>query len=127
MAKAFNPKPPKVLDDKQLEHLEALSGYLTIPQIADYFMISERTFNRIINRQPEAMARYKKGKANKIVGAVTCLRKNIELGKEASIFFFLKTQAGWSENNFNQNPENEKPTPKNFIIKEYDGRKTKAD
>lgn len=121
MAKAFNPKPPKVLDDKQLEHLEALSGFLTIPQMANYFMIAERTFSRIIERQPEAMARYKKGKANKIVKAVTSLSKNIEQGKEASIFFFLKTQAGWSENHFDLSDD--KPPAAKVIIKTYDGRK----
>lgn len=119
--KKFNPKPPKILDNEQLEQLEALASFLTIPQIADYFMIASRTFNRIIDRQPEAMARYKKGKSRAIVNVAKSLMSQIRDGEVAATIFFLKTQAGWSEKG--GEPDNATPPPAKVIIKTYDGRK----
>lgn len=121
MAKAFNPKPPKVLDDKQIEQLEALASFLTIPQMADYFMIAPRTFQRILERQPEAMARYKKGKANAIFSVANSLMNQIRNGEVASTIFYLKTQAGWSDKG--SDLSDEKPPATKVVIKEYDGRK----
>ena len=122
MAKqSFNPKPPKVLDDKQIEQLEALASFLNIPQIADYFMIAPRTFSRIIERQPEAMARYKKGKANAIFSIASSLIKKARGGDVTAQIFFLKTQAGLSEKG--GEPDNATPPPAKVIIKTYDGRK----
>lgn len=121
MAKAFNPKPPKVLDDKQMIELEALASFLTIPQMADYFMIAPRTFQRILERQPEAMARYKKGKANAIFSVANSLMNQIRNGEVASTIFYLKTQAGWSDKS--SDLSDEKPPATKVVIKEYDGRK----
>ena len=123
--KKFNPKPPKILDNEQLEQLEALSSFLTIPQIADYFMIGARTFNRIIDRQPEAMARYKKGKSRAIVNVAKSLMSQIRDGEVAATIFFLKTQAGWSERNADQDETT--PPPAKITIKAYDGRKPASD
>lgn len=125
MAKAFNPKPPKVLDEKQMIELEALASFLTIPQIADYFMIAPRTFSRIIERQPEAMARYKKGKSNAILNVANSLMTQIRNGEVAATIFFLKTQAGWSDKSADF--ADEKPPATKVVIKSYDGRKPSAD
>lgn len=123
MAKqAFNPKPPKVLDDKQIEQLEALASFLTIQQIADYFMIAPRTFQRIIDRQPEAMARYKKGKSNAILSIANSLLTNARNGDTTAQIFYLKTQAGWSDKL--SSSDDTIPPPANVIIKVFDGRKS---
>lgn len=122
--KKFNPKPPKILDEAQLEQLEALASFLTIPQIADYFMIGSRTFSRIIDRQPEAMARYKKGKSRAIVNVAKSLMSQIRDGEVAATIFFLKTQAGWSERNADHDETT--PPPAKVTIKAYDGRKPGA-
>ncbi|MBA3755569.1 MAG: hypothetical protein H0X02_04795 [Nitrosomonas sp.] len=121
LKKAFNPKPPKVLDDKQIEQLEALAAFLTIPQIADYFMIAPATFKRILDRQPQAMNRYKKGKANALLSVVNSLMKQIQNGEVASTIFYLKTQGGWSDKN--SDLSNDKPPASKVIIKAYDGKK----
>lgn len=124
MTKAFNPKPPKVLSDEQLSQLEALASVLTIPQIADYFMIAARTFSRILDRQPEAMARYKKGKTAAIVSIASSLKTKAHEGDITAQIFFLKTQAGWSERS--QESDNTTPPPAKVIIRTYDGRKPGA-
>ena len=121
MSKGFNPKPPKVLDEKQMIELEALASFLTVHQIADYFMIAPRTFHRILERQPEAMARYKKGKAKAILSVANSLMTQIRNGEVAATIFFLKTQAGWSDRSHEQ--EETRPAPSKIIIKGYDGRK----
>ena len=122
MAKtSYNPKPPKVLDEKQIEQLEALSSFLTIAQISDYFMIAQKTFQRILERQPEAMAKYKKGKSNAILSVANSLLTKANNGDTTAQIFFLKTQAGWSERG--GEPDNATPPPAKVIIKTYDGRK----
>ena len=122
MAKtSYNPKPPKVLDEKQIEQLEALSSFLTIAQISDYFMIAQKTFQRILERQPEAMAKYKKGKSNAILSVANSLLTKANNGDTTAQIFFLKTQAGWSEKG--GEPDNATPPPAKVIIKTYDGRK----
>ena len=122
---AYNPKPPKVLDDTQLEQLEALASFLTIPQISDYFMIAPRTFNRIISRQPEAMARYKKGKSNAIFSVANSLLNKARGGDTTAQIFFLKTQAGWTEKSVDS--DETMPPPAKVTIKAYDGRKPASD
>ena len=122
---AFNPKPPKVLNDTQIEQLEALASFLTVPQIADYFMIAPRTFSRIMERQPEAMARYKKGKSNAIFSVANSLLNKARNGDTTAQIFFLKTQAGWSERTADQDETT--PPPAKVTIKAYDGRKPASD
>ncbi|MBY0473753.1 MAG: hypothetical protein K2Q13_01680 [Nitrosomonas sp.] len=121
MAKAFNPKPPKVLDDKQIEQLEALASFLTIPQIADFFMIAPATFKRILDRQPLAMSRYKKGKAQAVLSVANSLVSKARGGDITAQIFFLKTQGGWSDKS--SDLPDEKPPAAKVVIKEYDGRK----
>lgn len=98
-------RPPVVLNDEQIAEVEELAAYLTTEQIADYFDINRDTFQEIRKRQDEVSRHYKKGRARKIYRYAKIL-ENKAFGMHenealkydtASIIFFLKTQAGWSE------------------------------
>lgn len=98
-------RPLKVLNDEQIKEIEELAAYLTVEQIADYFDIDADTFLAIRKRQPEVFRSYKKGRAIKIYRyAKTLENKAFGMSDDdtlkydtASIIFFLKTQAGWSD------------------------------
>jgi len=84
------------LTDDQILQVEALSAYLSIEQIADYFGFSEKTFHEIKKRQPEVLTAYKKGKAKAIGRVARKLTTLIDEGDVTATIFYLKTQGGWS-------------------------------
>ena len=84
------------LTDDQILQVEALSAYLSIEQIADYFGFSGMTFHEIKKRQPEVLLAYKKGKAKAIGIVASKLMKLIDQGDVTAVIFYLKTQGGWS-------------------------------
>ena len=91
--------PPKarVLSEEELIELEALSCVLSSEQIADYFGIGRTTFYEIMERQPEVSERYKKGRAKAVKDVGKGLLAKALDGDNASMMFYLKTQAGWKE------------------------------
>jgi hypothetical protein len=92
-----------VLNEEQIIQIEALAGYLSKEQIADYFGITKMTFYSILERQPETLVRYKKGKAMVIKDIAKSLITQAREGNIAAICFYLKTQAGWKETVANEN------------------------
>jgi len=88
---------PRVLTEKEIVQVEALSATLRIEQVADYFGISEQTFSRIKSRQPEVMEAYKRGKAKTISQIGGNLIQSALEGDAVRQMFYLKTQAGWRE------------------------------
>ena len=85
------------MDAHELADLERLAGLgLTQAQIADWFGFSKRTLAYRLKEEP-AVAAYKKGRARALEKVTGKLWQNIEKGDSASIFFYLKTQAGWRE------------------------------
>lgn len=89
---------PKIeLTPEQITQMEALSAVLTQEQIADYLGISRRTFNDILKRDPEVFAQYKKGKAKAIASVASNLVNKARAGDTTASIFYLKTQAGWKE------------------------------
>lgn len=118
----FNPKPLKELSHEQMHTLEGLAVTLTLQHVADYFMISLRTLHRILKRQPEAMARYKKGKAGAIAIMGNSVFQRGKDGNDACAIFYLKSQAGWRERPV-EHGDDDAPPPSKIIIKSYDGRK----
>ena len=90
-------RPEKRLTDEQIGVLEGLASVLSVEQIADYFGMAKSTFYEVMERQPEVIERYKRGKA-KAIGRVAqgLLQKAID-GDTASAIFYLKTQARWRE------------------------------
>lgn len=92
------PRPdPIKFNDEQLAQVEALSAFLTVPQMADYFGIGRTTFFKIMERQPEVEVRYKKGFARSIEFSATKLQEKIKAGNLSAIIFHLKTKGGWRE------------------------------
>jgi len=90
-------RPPVVFTDEQITQVEALSAVMSKGQIADYFGISPTTFREVEGRQPEVSDRYKKGKA-KAIGAIgQSLITQATNGNLGAAIFYLKTQAGWRE------------------------------
>ncbi len=84
------------LDEAQIAQVEALSAYLSIEQIANYFGFSEDTFYELKKRDPRILRAYKKGKAKAIGIVASKLMKLIDQGDVTAIIFYLKTQGGWS-------------------------------
>lgn len=82
-------------DTEQVAKLAGLG--LTQAQIADWFGASERTLRNRLTEDDELVAAYKRGKAIALEKVTAKLWKNIEDGDKASIFFYLKCQANWSE------------------------------
>jgi len=90
-------RPTKVFDDEDTIMVERLSAVLTKSQLADYFGISETTFRAIEERQPEVSDAYKKGKGKAIASVAGNLVNQAQNGNVTAAIFYLKTQAGWKE------------------------------
>ncbi|MFB6349469.1 hypothetical protein ACFBZI_08550 [Moraxella sp. ZJ142] len=120
--KAKGGRPLTTLDDKQIAQVEALASVLTIEQIADYFGISRKTFYAIMERQPEVSTHYKRGKAKAIGSIAQNLLTQAKEGNLTAIIFFLKTQAGWREQD-NTELEKVQAQPTTIVIDVKDGRK----
>lgn len=90
-------KPQKNLTVEQIVQVEALAAVLSVEQIADYFGIGKTTFYRMMERSPEILERYKKGRAKAIGSVAQGLLQQARDGNMAAAIFFLKTQAGWRE------------------------------
>ena len=84
------------MDEAQIAQIEALSAYLSIEQIANYFGFSEDTFYELKKRDPRILRAYKKGKAKAIGIVASKLMKLIDQGDVTAAIFYLKTQGGWS-------------------------------
>lgn len=90
-------RDPVVFDEAQIAQVEALSAVLTKGQMADYFGICENTFREVEKRQPEVTEAYKRGKGKAIAGVGSNLISQARKGNVAAAIFYLKTQAGWKE------------------------------
>ena len=86
-----------VFDKKQMAQVEALASVLTLEQMSDYFGIARNTFKAVCERQPEVLEHYKKGKARAIGNVAKNLLTLANDGNLTAIIFYLKTQAGWRE------------------------------
>lgn len=100
--------PAKIeLTEKQISEIETLAVFLTQEQIADYFGISKRTFNNMRERDKEIDRLYNKGKAKGIAKIANGLFQTAVAGNTSAQMFYLKTQAGWRENNEQSNVQSE--------------------
>lgn len=90
-------RPPVTFDQKEIIMVERLAAVLTKAQLADYYGISETTFRAIEERQPEVSDAYKKGKGKAIASVAGNLVNQAQNGNTTAAIFYLKTQAGWKE------------------------------
>jgi IS30 family transposase len=90
-------RKPKQLTEEQKIQVEALASVLTKEQIADYFGIVRNTFTAMMERDPDILERYKRGKAKAIGSVARGLLQKAQSGDSACMMFYLKTQAGWRE------------------------------
>jgi len=90
-------RPEVVFDSEQIGLISGLAAVLTKGQIADYFSVSETTFRAIEERQPEVSDAYKKGRVQQIASMGSNLVKMAKAGNVTAAIFYLKTQAGWKE------------------------------
>ena len=95
------PAKAREFTDKQRAEISN-AGFLTQSQIAGMLEINYKTYQRMLEKDPIVMSIYKKQKAEKIKLVIGSLMDNILKGDPASTFFFLKTQAGWRENQQNR-------------------------
>jgi hypothetical protein len=91
-------RPPVELTPEQIIELKALASVLNKAQVADYFGICENTLRALEKRQPEVSEAYKKGRVNQIAGMGSNLIQLAKAGNVSANIFYLKTQAGWREN-----------------------------
>jgi hypothetical protein len=90
-------RPPRVISPDELIQIEALAGYLSKAQIADFLGISHVTLQRCEERQEEVSLALKKGKATQIKNVAQSLSQKAIDGHVTAAIFYLKTQAGWVE------------------------------
>ena len=80
-----------------------LAGRLTAEDIAGYFGIFKNTFYKILERQPEAIEAFFKGKSHAVNTVSEALyRKAIgetDIGDTTAATFYLKSFAGWKDAN----------------------------
>lgn len=113
-------RPAKTLTEEQKIQLEALAALLTIEQIANYFGMVKETFYNIMEREPDVLSRYKKGKSKAIANVAGKLLQQAQEGNLTAIIFYLKTQAKWRETDSEEDYQGEqikKPSLK--IVKNY--------
>jgi len=81
-----------------VDTVRRLAGYgLTQDQIADFHGCTDRTLINHLKRDDALLSAYKEGKGRALHRATQKLHELIEQGDRAAIFFYLKTQGGWSE------------------------------
>jgi len=85
------------LDEKERIQLEALAPYLTMEQIADFYGISQKTFQAMRERDEEIASIYKRGKGKAVAKMASSLFQNGIKGNITAQIFYLKTQGGWRE------------------------------
>ncbi|HDR1906686.1 TPA: hypothetical protein QB650_000467 [Pasteurella multocida] len=113
-------RPPLILTNEQLAQIEALSAFLSMEQIADFFGTTRQTLNKVMERQPEVSLRYKKGKAKAISAVGKSLFDQAREGNVTAQIFYLKTQGGWKET---QAVELDSDAPNKIEIEIVDARK----
>lgn len=90
-------RPAVEFNQDQINLVEKLASVLSKAQLSDYFGISENTFRAVEERQPEVSEAYKRGKGRAIASVAGNLVNQAQNGNVTAAIFYLKTQAGWKE------------------------------
>jgi hypothetical protein len=84
-------RPKHKPTDKDRMLVKVLAGVMAEQAIANAMQICRNTLRKNYKNE------LKEGKDFFLAQAITALMNNIKKGKEASIFFYLKTQHGWKD------------------------------
>ena len=95
-------KPLIVFNEEQIGKVEELAAVLTKSQIADNMGICANTFRAIEERQPEVARAFRSGKSRAIANVASNLITQALEGNTTAAMFYLRTQAGWTENAYNE-------------------------
>jgi hypothetical protein len=91
-------RPKWIPDEERLKTVESLASQgMTNAQIADALGIAGGTLYEKINEYPEFYDAIKRGRAKGIAMVTSKLMQKIQAMDTASIFFYLKCQAGWKD------------------------------
>jgi hypothetical protein len=112
-------RPRKTLTKEQIKEIEKLAAVLNQTQIADYIGIPDRTLRAIMTRDDDVSAAYKRGRTKAIGSVAQALIQQAQAGNTTAMIFYLKTQAGWRENDIS---EDEDITPQKVQIEVVDAR-----
>lgn len=111
------------LTKREIEDVRKLSPYLTLEQLADFFGVSERTFYRIKERQPEVEEAFKKGKSTALAKVAQNLVQKALDGNITASIFYLKTRGGWSETNRTEIAMESNDGPTEIVIRSVEPSK----
>ena len=88
------------ITDKVIRDIEILSGLgLTTRQLHGYFGVSAGTWANRRAKYPQIDVAFHRGKSKQIAHVSQSLQKQINSGNVTAMIFYLKTQAGWKEDN----------------------------
>jgi hypothetical protein len=90
-------RPRKTLNPDQIKQLEALSAFLTLEQIADYFGIANSTLRLRIQEDQNILGAYKRGRARAHASVGGNILQQALAGNLTAAIFYAKTQMGWRE------------------------------
>jgi len=85
------------LTDREVAQIEALAAYLTTEQIGAYFGFTRDTFHQLRKRDPRVEEAWQAGRARAIERTAKRLQEKIDEGNLTALIFWLKAQAGWSD------------------------------
>lgn len=95
-------KPQIVFNKKQVNKVEELAAVLTKTQVADHMGVCANTFRAIEERQPEVARAFRAGKSRAIADIASNLIAQALEGNITAAMFYLRTQAGWTENAYDE-------------------------
>ena len=92
-------KPPIIFSVDQIALINEMAAVLTKEQLSDLLGVCSNTFRAIEERQPEVAKAFRAGKSRAIAKIGANLIAQAEAGNLTAAMFYLRTQAGWTENN----------------------------
>lgn len=113
-----DPTEKRLLDAKELEQVEKLSGLgMNIKQIGYVIGVSKSTMERRIKDQPEVAEAVEKGRAMALANVTKSAYQQAISGKvPAMTMFWLKCRAGWSETDAEDEKQGEYKAPKSLRL-----------
>jgi IS30 family transposase len=113
-----DPTEKRLLDARELEQVEKLSGLgMSVRQIGYVIGVSKSTMERRIKDQPELAEALEKGRAMAIANVSKTAYQLATSGKHPVMtIFFLKCRAGWSETDAVDEKQDKYKAPKSLRL-----------